>query len=307
MKKVFTAPSSDRIHTLQGVVYQPEGEIRGFFHVVHGMTDHIARYEPIMQAACDRGYLAFGYDHLGHGRTARDESELGYFAQKKGYELLCKDVQMFSDAVFAQYDKERKLPYYLMGHSMGSFITRLAAAEYVKPDKYIMMGSGKGNPAAIPALGILAFLKLFRGDHYRSPFVQKMAFGSYSEHFGGGRPQDPTPWLTRDETVRKKYYADPFCTFLFTVSAMADLVRLNRNSNRRKWYEKLPRELPILMLSGDEDPVGDYGQGVKEVWRKLKETGHDAQIILYPQARHEILNDETYEQVKQDIFAFLEA
>ncbi len=305
MKQEFTALSSDGIHTLQGVVYKPQGEIRGFFHTVHGMDDYMGRYVPIMEAMAEAGYLCFGYDHLGHGKTARNADELGYFAPREGYDLLCRDVKVFSDAVRAQFDPERALPYYLMGHSMGSFVTRLAVEKYVRPDKYIIMGTSGYNPAFSAGLVVCQILKALKGERHRSRLLQKLAFGSYNERFGGGTAEDPSPWLTRDQAVRQKYYADPFCTFLFTASAMEDLVRMNRDCNRPAWYENMPKDLPILLLSGDMDPVGSYGEGIIQVWEDLKKTGHDARVILYPDARHEILNDTTFDQVKRDILAFL--
>ncbi len=306
MKTAFSVLSSDGIHTLAGVVYLPQGAPRGFFHIVHGMTEHIARYDRILQALADEGYLSFGYDHLGHGYTARDASELGYIAPTGGDDLLCRDVKVFSDAVMAAYGEGRQLPYYLMGHSMGSFVTRLAVEKYVRPDKYIIMGTGGPNPAAGAGLAVIAVIKALKGDHHVSKLVQKLAFGSYNDRFGGGTPEDPSPWLTRDAAVRARYYADPFCTFPFTVSAMGDLIRMNRDSNRPAWFEAVPQELPILLLSGEMDPVGDYGKGVTQVYEGLKHTGHDVQCILYPDARHEILNDTTYAQVLADILAFLQ-
>ncbi len=305
MKTPFTALSSDGIHTLQGLVYEPQGPARGFFQVVHGMDDYIGRYVPIMEAAAQAGYICFGYDHLGHGHTAQSGEELGYFAPKNGYDLLCRDVKVFSDAVRAAYDPERKLPHYLMGHSMGSFVTRLAVEKYVKPQKYIIMGTSGYNPAFGAGLAACVILKALKGERHVSPLLQNLAFGSYNERFGGGTPNDPSPWLTRDEAVRKAYYADPLCTFPFTVSAMEDLVRLNRDCNRKQWYENIPRELPILLLAGDQDPVGSYGKGITQVCEDLQKTGHNARYILYPDARHEILNDSTFGQVKDDILAFL--
>ncbi len=305
MKTEFSVLSSDQIHTLMGVVYQPKGEIRGFFHIVHGMSEHIGRYDRIMQDLAGEGYLCFGYDNLGHGKTARDKSELGYIAPKDGCGLLCRDVKVFSDAVIAAYGGERKLPYYLMGHSMGSFITRLAVEKYVKPDKYIIMGTGGPNPAANAGLAVVSVIKALKGERHISAAVRRLAFGRYNERFGGGTEQDPSPWLSKDPEERNKHYRDAFCTTPFSVSAMGDLIRLNRDSNRRAWYENMPADLPVLLVSGDTDPVGDYGKGVLEVHRRLQQTGHNSRCVIYPNARHEILNDDTYEQVKEDILAFL--
>ncbi len=307
MKTEFTALSSDNLHTLSGVVYPPEGHIKGFFHIVHGMREHIGRYERIMRDLANAGYLCFGFDNLGHGKTARDKSELGYIAPKGGDDLLCRDVKVFSDAVMAAYGGGKPLPYFLMGHSMGSFITRRAVEKYVRPDRYIIMGTGGRNPLANAGLAVTALIKAFRGDHHVSPLVQKLSMGSYNDRFGGGTPEDPSPWLSKDLNERQKHYNDPYCAFPFTVSAMGDLIRLIRDANRPQWYENMPKDLPILLVSGDTDPVGDYGKGVTQVYEDLKKTGHDARCILYPNSRHEILNDDTYEQVRGDILEFIEA
>ena len=304
IRKEFCAPSSDGKHTLVGVVYLPEGEKKGFFHVVHGMTEHIGRYEKFMTDMAENGYICFGYDNLGHGKTVNDDSELGFIASKDGYLLLAKDVQVFSDAVRQEYDAENKLPYILMGHSMGSFIVRVAAARNVKADKLIIMGTGGPNPAAKIGLKLIAMIKAVKGERHISKLIDKMAFGSYNKRFGGGSKDDPSPWLTCDEEVRKKYYADKYCTFKFTVSAMGDLISIMKLSNDRCWYEELPKSMPILLVSGEDDPVGNYGKGVAEVYDKLKSYGFNTECILYKGARHEILNDFTYEQVKSDILKF---
>ncbi len=306
MKRDFKVLSSDGVHTLSGVVYTPIGEVRGFFHVVHGMTEHIARYDRFMREMSEQGYICFGYDHLGHGNTVLNEGELGYIAAKNGHELLCKDVKVFADAVMTEYGRDKKLPYYLMGHSMGSFITRLAAEKYIKPDKYICMGTGGKNPAAGMGLALLKVIKKIKGDRHVSKLIYKLAFGSYNKRFGGGTEDDPSPWLTADGEQRKKYYADRFCTFKFTVSAMGDLITLMKSSNRAEWYKNISKDMPILLVSGKDDPVGNYGKGVEQVCSDLTSHGCDASFILYHGARHEILNDFTYEQVKADILEFLD-
>ncbi len=301
-KAKLCVPSSDKVHTLNGVVYLPEGEARGYFHIVHGMTEHIGRYDRIMTDLAEEGYICFGYDNLGHGYTVRDKSELGYIAKKGGDDLLMRDVGVFSCAVMEKYGKK---PYYLMGHSMGSFITRLAVGKYVKPDKYICMGTGGKNPAAGAGLVLIALIKLFRGDRHISPLVDKLAFGSYNDRFGGATAENPAPWLSADGEAVKKYSGSELCTFKFTVSAMGDLIRMNRNSNKAAWYKGMSRSLPILLVSGDCDPVGDYGKGVMQVYEGLKKRGCDVQCKLYAKGRHEILNDFTYGEVKSDILEFI--
>ena len=302
-KRQFNAPSSDGIHRLSGVVYLPRGKARGLFHVVHGMTEHMARYDRFLTDMAERGWISFGYDHLGHGRTVRDDSELGYISKERGFELLARDVKVFSDAVRAEFG-DGEMPYYLMGHSMGSFVSRLAAERFVTPDGLILMGTGGANPAAGIGLALIGLIKKIKGDRHVSSLIDSIAFGSYNKRFGGGSPEDPKPWLTTDEAVRRAYYADPYCTFPFTVSAMGDLVRLIKYSNDGAWYRRFPVELPVLLLSGEEDPVGNYGKGVREVERKLRAKGISVTCQLYTGARHEILNDFTYDAVVNHIAEF---
>ena len=301
--KKMSVKSSDGIHNLAGVVYVPETEIKGVYHIVHGMTEHIGRYNRIMNDLAKEGYLCVGYDNLGHGYTARDKSELGYIADKRGWELLAKDVKVFSDAIKAEYGEN--LPYYLMGHSMGSFIVRLAAERFVKPDKLIIMGTGGPNPAAGAGLAIIGLIKLFYGGHHISKLIDNIAFGSYNQKFSDNDANNSS-WLTTDIEVRKKYWSDDFCTFKFTVSAMGDLIKLIKYSNRNAWFKKIPSGMPILLVSGKDDPVGDYGKGVSLVGEKLRKYGKNAKCILYDGARHEILNDFTYDNVKSDILQFIE-
>ena len=304
-KKEKKVLSSDGKHYLSGVVYVPECDIKGFFHVVHGMTEYIGRYDKFMREIAAEGYICFGYDHLGHGSTALDDSELGYIAKHRGWELLCRDVARFSEAVISEHSNGKTLPYFLMGHSMGSFVVRLAAENFVKPTKLIAMGTGGPNPAAGVGLTLISLIKLFKGERHHSKLIDSIAFGSYDSRFSDSTPECPKAWLTNDTSVRKKYVLDKFCTFGFSVSAMGDLIRLIKYSNSKKWYKSFPSELPILLISGRDDPVGNFGEGVEAVNKKLEKQGKKVKCILYDGARHEILNDFTYEQTKNDILAFI--
>lgn len=304
--KKFTCPSSDGVHTLSGVVYLPEREAKGFFQIAHGMTEHIGRYDIIMSALSAEGYICFGYDHLGHGKTVNDNSELGYIAKKRGWELLCKDIKQFSDAVRSEYGKiyGEELPYILMGHSMGSFIVRLATEKFVKPDKLIVMGTGGANPAAGAGIALISLIKLFKGDKHISKLIYDLAFGGYNNKFKNDKDYSGQSWLSTDLSIRQKYMEDDYCTFKFTVSAMGDLMRLLKYSNRSAWFKNMP-DIPVLLVAGENDPVGNFGKGVLQVEQRLKKQEKDVRCILYKGARHEILNDFTYDDVKKDILNFI--
>ena len=304
-KQEYKVLSSDRVHQLAGVVFLPEGEPVGFFHVVHGMTEYIGRYERFMTEMAENGWICFGYDHLGHGYTVNNDSELGYIAKKDGWSLLVQDVHRFAEAAMAEFSPEGKeLPYVLMGHSMGSFIVRLATETCVHPDRLIIMGTGGPNPAAGAGLALIGLTKMLRGDRHISKLLDSIAFGSYNDAWKNSGETAPNPWLTSDQEVRKRYFADPLCTFKFTVSAMGDLITLTKESNRAAWYQNLPKDIPMLLVAGAEDPVGDFGKGVRYVHEHLLAAGIDATCKLYEGARHEILNDISYEDVVKDILAF---
>lgn len=304
-KQEYKVLSSDRVHQLAGVVFLPEGEPVGFFHVVHGMTEYIGRYERFMTEMAENGWICFGYDHLGHGYTVNNDSELGYIAKKDGWSLLVQDVHRFAEAAMAEFSPDGKeLPYVLMGHSMGSFIVRLATETCVHPDRLIIMGTGGPNPAAGAGLALIGLTKMLRGDRHISKLLDSIAFGSYNDAWKNSGETAPNPWLTSDQGVRKRYFADPLCTFKFTVSAMGDLITLTKESNRSQWYQNLPKDIPMLLVAGAEDPVGDFGKGVRYVHEHLLAAGIDATCKLYEGARHEILNDISYEDVVKDILAF---
>ena len=305
-KEELRVRSSDGVHTLVGNVYIPEGEARGVLHVVHGMTEHIGRYESFMREAAERGYLCFGYDNLGHGRSVEHDAEHGYIARKDGWRYLAQDVGVFCAAACEKYGAQ-ELPYVLMGHSMGSFIVRLAAARYVSPDKLIIMGTGGPNGAAGAGLALIGLMKLFGRGKKFSPLLDKMAFGGYNKRFAGELEKAPSAWLTNDTEIRKKYARDPYCSFKFSVSAMGDLIRLTKYSNASSWYRQISKDMPILLVSGALDPVGGYSKGVLTVRDRLKRSGADVKCILYEGARHEILNDITREQTVEDIMAFCSA
>lgn len=296
-------PSSDGIHTLKGVIYRPEGNARGLLHVVHGMTEHIGRYNAFMQKTAEAGYFTFGYDHLGHGKTARNQTELGYFAEKDGWKILAADVARFRTAMEKRFGAS--LPYYLLGHSMGSFVVRCSCALYRMPDKLIIMGTGGPHAATAPGIAFLKALKASHGGKYVSEQVRQMTFGNYNDRFA--EEKDNNAWLTKDKAVREAYSHDPLCDFTFTVSAMEDLLHLNAFANSNRFFHAMAGKTPVLLVSGADDPVGNYGRGVEKVYQKLCRAGADARLKLYGNCRHEILNDTCRAEVTADILAFLDA
>ena len=161
--KALSVPSSDNIHSLKGKIFIPTGEIKGLFHIVHGMTEYIDRYDHLFSFLAENGILAFGYDHLGHGKTAENDNELGFIAHKDGWKYLVNDVAAFTKAVKKMYPN---IPTVLMGHSMGSFIARLVAESYPQEyDKFIFCGTSGPNPASSIGILLVNIIKAVKGEN----------------------------------------------------------------------------------------------------------------------------------------------
>ncbi|MBE5743155.1 MAG: alpha/beta hydrolase [Clostridiales bacterium] len=295
-----SVPSSDGSHILKGKVYFPEGEVKGYLHIVHGMTEHIGRYHAFMVKMASRGYIVFGFDNLGHGYTANYKSELGFIAHKKGWELLVKDVEVFSLQIFKEYGDK---PYYLMGHSMGSFIVRVAMVTNVSPDKVILCGTGYKNHLSNLGIAYTKILKIFKGDKYVSKFLDKVSIGSYNKKFKeeGHRRS----WITSDEKLRKKYDNEKLFNFRFGLSAMQDLITLNKMANSNRFYKNIDYGCKVLLVSGKDDPVGKFGKGIEKIYNKLVKNKVDVQMKLYD-GRHEIYTEpRAKDQLINDIDEFL--
>lgn len=293
-------PSTDGIHSLNCKLYIPDSEPIALFQAVHGMTEHLQRYDDFLRELCQKGYLCFIHDHLGHGKSVNSDSELGFISEKDGWKLLVDDTDTVYQTVSQMYPNKE---HFLMGHSMGSFVTRLYLKEYGQHlSGYIMMGSGKGNPVADIGLLLTRLMAKVKGSHHISNFIDKMAFGSYNNGFSEGEKA----WLTTDESIRQKYLGDKYCTFRFTVSAMNDLIRLNKECNRKEWFASLPENANIFIVSGSCDPVGEHSKGITKVFKSLKKHSYKVKMKLYEDARHEILNDFCREEVIIDIINFLD-
>ncbi len=300
-KKVF---STDHIHTLQGVLYLPDGNIKGVLQIAHGMKEHIARYHEFMIAAAEAGFAVCGHDHLGHGMTAEDEDELGYFAEEDGWRIVTNDVHAFGQEIMSGFPQGT--PCILLGHSMGSFLAR--AAVVIHPNFYdalIVMGTGGPNPASSAGLLLTKAIMKKYGDMYVSKLASDMIFSSYNKRTESDKEY---AWLTRDEEMLNRHDRDPLCLFPFTVSAIHDLIAVQKAVNQAEWFRLVDKNLPILLTSGEEDPVGAYGKGVKTVFRSLKKAGaKNAFVKLYSHMRHEILNEIGREIVYLDIIEFMNA
>lgn len=298
----FTVKSADQRTELAAYCVSPE-KPRAMVQISHGMCEYFLRYTPVAEYFASLGFLVFGHDHLGHGHTAKEPDDLGFTAAGGGATTLVEDVHNLSLYMKKQYPD---LPLILFGHSMGSFIVREVVAHYGS-DYSATIICGTGGPETPAGLGkmLASFLMVIFGERHRSPLLKKISFMGYNKHFG--KNCDPNAWLTRDDEIIERYRNDPFCSYVFTLRAYHDLFTLVHKVSKKDWAGQLPRELPLLLISGEADPVGGNGRGVREVGRRLQAADmQDLSVILYPEMRHEILNEIDKETVWKDIAQWIE-
>lgn len=297
--------SSDGTSQAAGYFFTDPGQPpRAILQISHGMCEYIGRYRDFAAFMAAHGFAVCGNDHLGHGATSQSDETDGFLSPKGGRFYMLRDLKTMNGLARSRWPG---LPLILLGHSMGSFFARWFAETYPDAlDALILSGTGGPNPAAGAGLAMTAMLGKLRGQAYRSQAVHNMAFGAYLKRVEN--PVTPYDWISRDKEIVAAYANDPKCTFQFTVSAFHELMATLRTVSRPEWAGKIRRDLPIYIFSGDADPVGDYGKGVRTVYGRLKEAGvADLTLKLYPGGRHEMLNETNRAEVYEDVLAWCEA
>ena len=303
IKKEFTFPSVSGLADIHAASYKPEnGDIRAVLQIAHGMAEHLERYEKFASYLCDLGIAVYINDHLGHGSSISSASELGFFGAKEGWKNFVEDCRKLTAVAKAE---NPGVPVIFFGHSMGSFVAR--AYTYMYPQEVkaaVYCGTAAPNPASGVGAGLSTLIAKVKGDHHRSKLIDKIAFGTYNSKFEKRTAFD---WLTRDNNEVDKYVADDLCGFLFTANGYRDLMQLLGFVSSKEWFNGLDKQLPVLVIAGDMDPVGGYGKGIDTVCEKLARAGkNNLTKILYPGARHEILNEKAcFDAVVKDVADFV--
>ena len=261
----ITFPSADGLHTIHAQLYTPKNvTARGIVQLSHGMIDHVGRYERLAEYLTSVGYIFAGHGHLGHGKSAGSAEDFGFFASRGGVGFLLKDMHAMNRYLRNTFPT---LPLVIMGHGMGSFVARLYIEKYPHTAKGVIIhGTSGPNPAVGMGKMLARLIKILRGERHRSLLLNKLAFGSYNKRFPG---EGEFAWLTRDGEAVKNKGKEEFTAFKFTVSGYIDLFEMIDRCNRRVWFKGYPKQMPTLIMSGDADPVGNYGKGVNRVYKRL--------------------------------------
>lgn len=301
----FKFASADREHKINAVMWKPEGNPVGIVQLVHGMLEYIERYDEFARYLNSLGFLVVGHDHLGHGGSVDDSTDLGYIADKKPDVILIKDIHHLRLMVEKHYPD---VPYFMVGHSMGSYLTRRYIARYGDGIRgVVLMGTGDESGSVIlPSLALLETIALFKGWRHRSRFITELSYIKPYKNFSLHGEDTKNSWLTRDEEEVKKYYADEKCTFGFTINGYKALLRTVYLDGKKKNIRKIPKDMAVLFASGDNDPVGRLGEGTTRAYEKFCRAGIlEVRLKLYEGARHELLHETNRAEVMKDIGEWL--
>lgn len=288
---------SKLFHTL----FSPE-TAKATLLIVHGMQEHSGRYAEIAEYFASHGIAVLTYDHLGHGKSVKEKKDIGFFQLEKPDERLVSDAEMMADHLAEQYPG---IPHFILGHSMGSFVTRcLLQKASSKFSGAIITGTG-GPLAGINILrGYLSLATAIAPRH--RTFLNSVFTGVNNRHFKKDKDFSDTSWLSVNPENRKAFEQDELCGIPFTHNAFYTLFSIYKKATSRDWAASISPSFPLLFVSGQNDPIGDFGKGVEHTVNNLKTDGfRNVEVKLYPEMRHEILNEEIREEVLNEIYTWI--
>ncbi len=294
----FQTVDGAALHVRGWVIDEPKAIVQ----VLHGMAEHGARYERLAGALAEAGYATYAHDHRGHGQSIPKGAEPGHKADSDGWNRIVEDAHGVNREIA---NRHPNVPIIILGHSMGSFVLQQLLFEHPHDMVAAALSGSNGKPPPIAMLGkLVARVERARvGKQKPSPIMQKLTFDDYNKAFAPNRTE--FDWLSRDPDEVDKYVADPLCGFAVSTQVWIDmLAALDRISNPRN-VAKVPKGMPLYLFAGDRDPVGDYGKGVKRLRDAYKRAAvFDVRMKLYPEARHETLNETNRQEVTDDFIAW---
>ena len=286
---------------LVGEVFEPTAQAKGVIQFVHGMCEHKGRYEEMMTYFTANGYICVAYDQRGHGQTAKNKEDLGYFGDKTGRGIV-EDAYAVTQEIKRRYPN---LPVILFGHSMGSMIVRCYLQDHDDMiDKLVVCGSPSFNPLVDVAIGLTRVLGAIKGEKHRSKTLAYMSTGRGNKNFPN---EGPSAWLSRNKENREAFNKDEYCKYIFTYNGFENLFRLMKSTFAKKEYKVKNPNLPIHFVSGSDDAVLGGEDNWLKVHNLLRGVGYkNVSGKLYHGLRHEIHNEPERETVYADLLAFIE-
>lgn len=303
VRNEFTFLSADGKTPIHAVEWLPEGAPRAVLQIAHGVSEYILRYEPFAEYLTKRGFAVVGHDHIGHGRSLAEGAPRLYFGGRGSWNFVVDDIYALRQTAGRKFPG---IPYFLLGHSMGSFLARTYLTRYPGTvDGAVIMGTGQMAPALISGgLAVAAVEGRRIGEENASALVSKLSFESYNKIFAPNRTG--FDWLSVNEANVDAYIADPLCGGSASIGLFREMLGGMRFIAKPEQLKKMNLNTPILFISGEMDPVGDCGKGVQRAYDSFRKAGvRDVSLKLYPKLRHEILCETERETVFEDVYQWL--
>lgn len=282
----------------------PGTKVKGVVQIAHGMAETAFRYERFADLLTQNGYIVYANDHRGHGKTAGSLENIGYLAEADGFDWLVKDMNRLTAIIKKEYSD---LPVFLFGHSMGSFAAQRYIMLFGRELKGVILSGSNGRATLLHNFGFLAAGREVKknGRKAKSEKMDKLSFGSFNNAFKPNRTE--SDWLSRDEDEVDKYVKDPYCGGVFSAGFFYDFMKGLKETDKAENIVSIPKRLPIYIFSGDKDPVGGAGKGVRKLYNTYKKAGiQDVTMKLYPGGRHEMLNEINKDEVMKDVIEWLD-
>jgi alpha-beta hydrolase superfamily lysophospholipase len=276
---------------------------KAIIQVAHGMAEHAARYERFAEALVKEGFIVYANDHRGHGRTAGSIENTGHFSDNNGWNLVIEDMHELTNIIKKEYPN---IPLILFGHSMGSLLSRSYMLKYADELQGLILSGTNFYPNILTSLGscIAGMQRFLMGKNHKSKLLDKLSFGSFNKKFKPNRTS--FDWLSRDPVEVDKYVADDYCGFLCSTQFFKDLFYGLKQIHKPDSFTQIPAALPLLIFSGECDPVGGFTKGVNLFYKKLtKEGKQNITLKFYQNGRHEMLNEINRTEVFSDVVKWL--
>ena len=301
----FNFPSSDGKTMIHVNKWEPEDRpVKAVVQIAHGVAEYGKRYDDFASFLCENGYVVVANDHLGHGESLIEDAPMVYFGEENGWWNVIDDVEYLREKTHLEYPD---VPYFLFGHSMGSFISRSHLIRYKgRLDGCILCGTGFLAKPMIFGGKIIANMEIKRlGKKGYSKVADNLAFGAYNKKFAPNRTA--FDWISLSKENVDAYIADPLCGGNTTLGLFRDMLDGLTYVNSKNNIASMDKEQPVLFIAGDQDPVGEMGKAVTKAYNAFKDAGlKDVKIKLYKGLRHEILNEKEHQKVYEDVLGWLE-
>ncbi|WP_397447244.1 lysophospholipase [Polaribacter sp. R77954] len=280
-------------------------EIRGIVQISHGVGEHAGRYKWIAKKLVKQGYEVYANDHRIHGKSAKSHDHLGFYDGEDYFADAILDMRKLTEIIKNEHPNEKII---LLGHSMGSLLSRDYITEYGKDFEALILSGTANFMKGLGSFGMLSakFLSKLNGKHRSNELLKNLFFNQFNKKFKPNRTK--VDWISSDEKQVDKFEADPLRIEDFSLSVFLDILKGSKKISRPETFENTPKQLPIYIFSGDKDPVGEMGKGVKKVAKNYKKYGvQDVTLKLYKGGRHEMLNEVNKKEVQEDLLNWLNA